>query len=139
MRTGPHPRHQKKLQAHVISPAGPDAELEPGQGVPLPCLLKESPGHVYVFGVKQQIEMAAQPLGWFPSRDGLELRVEHGDRAVSVEFPDHHTGRVYKAAVPCLDLAEIFFKPLPVADVAGHDQSQRPGLGMDPARADVDR
>ena len=44
-----------------------------------------------------------------------------------------------RLSVPGLRLAERLLRPDPFGDVAGHDQAQRRGLGVDPADADVHR
>ena len=110
-----------------------------GKASPLHRLLMKTQSGFKVVGVNQRVEPAADPIGARPARDRLERRAQGDHDSLAVEFPEDDTGGLDQAVVPSLRLLEGLEGPLAVADIAGHDQSDRLGLGVNPAHTDVDR
>ena len=134
-----NPGDQQELADLGISGPGKDPQLEAGQGFAAHRLLMKTQSGFKVVGVNQRVEPAADPIGARPARDRLERRAQGDHDSLAVEFPEDDTGGLDQAVVPSLRLLEGLEGPLAVADVAGHDQSDRLGLGVNPAHTDVDR
>ena len=136
-----NPGDEQVLAIQIITaPASGSAARNAAVSRPVGARSCQCSGGREIVGVNRAHRIGtADPVASAPACDDLEGWAERNQNALIVDLPDDHASARDQAVVSCLDLLEGFLGPLAVADVAGDDQSQRLGLGVDPADADVHR